>query len=103
LDIPEKPGAPTLRKQLEQVEKTCGVRDKLLDSVKVPEGFEYLWTLFWEIRAGSSEGMTGVKITWRDLTDWQLISGIELDAFELQAIMAMDGVVATHLGERQDG
>ncbi|MBL8967957.1 MAG: hypothetical protein JNG85_13195 [Spirochaetaceae bacterium] len=80
----------SLRNQLEQIEKQTGRRDPLLDSVKVPEGFEYLWREFWTIRAGAGEGFGGTRVTWRDLADYQAVTGVRFDAFEVEAIMAMD-------------
>ncbi len=65
----------------------------MLDAVRVPEGFEYLFWMFWEIRRGASEGMNGTKVTWRDLADYQVLTGITLDAFEADAIMQMDAAV----------
>lgn len=66
-------------------------RDARLDAVRPPEGFEYLWALWLEIRAGASDGFAGVRVTWRDLADWQAVTGIALGSFETEAIMAMDG------------
>lgn len=65
-------------------------RDPHLDAVNPPEGFEYLLPLWVEIQHGASEGFGGVRITWRDLADYQAATGIALDAFEVEAIMAMD-------------
>lgn len=58
--------------------------------MKPPEGFEYLWSLWLEIRQGGSEGFGGIRLTWRDLADWQAVTAVALDAFEVEAIMAMD-------------
>lgn len=57
----------------------------------MPEGLEYLWSLWLEIRAGASDGFAGLRVTWRDLADWQAVTGIALGSFEVEAIMAMDG------------
>lgn len=70
-------------------------RDPLLDSVKVPQGFEYLWELFWQIRSGASTGFSGSAITWRDMQAYQDVTGVFLDGFEVEAIMAMDMAVRT--------
>ena len=76
--------------KLEKIEKQTGKRPKRLDSVNVPEGFEYLFRLFFEIRSGASDGMNGVRITWRDIADYTQLTGIALDAFEVEAVMEMD-------------
>lgn len=90
---------PSLREQLEQVERTSGRRDPLLDSVRIPEGFEYLWALFWEARGGASDGFSGARLTWRDLEAFQAVTGIAFDAFEVDAIMAMDKAAAERPAE----
>lgn len=56
----------------------------------MPAGFEYLWRLFVEIRNGASEGMNGTRITWQDLRTFSDFRGISIDAWEAEAIMAMD-------------
>ncbi len=101
LEVPRKEGESSLREQLEHVEKQTGHRDALLDSVNVPEGFEYLFRLFFEIRSGASDGMNGTRITWRDLCAFQEITGVSLDAFEADAVMAMDGEMARYFSERK--
>lgn len=83
--------------------KQAGIKNDprlaLLDKDRPPKGFEYLWLIFWEIRSGASEGASGVRITWRDLVDYCAITGIELDAFEVEAIMAMDSAIQKAVAE----
>ena len=100
--MPEKAGGTPLRDQLEQVLKQTGKRDALLDSVKVPEGFNYLFRLFFDIRGGVADGFSGAHLTWRDLVDFQAVSGIAFDAFEVEAIMAMDAEVRRYLAEKAE-
>lgn len=52
-----------------------------------------MWALFWQLRQGASEGFSGARITWRDIADYQLVTGTTLDAFEVEAVMAMDGAL----------
>jgi hypothetical protein len=80
-----------------------GKRSPRLDAVKVPAGFEYLFSLFWELRSGASEGLGGVRITWRDIADYQAVMGIALDAFEVEAVMEMDHATAGAIAEANDG
>jgi len=101
--VKAKQSPPSLRQKLEKVEKQTGIRDPRLDSVKIPEGFRYLWDLFRTVRGGASEGMSGARITWRDLEAYQDVTGISLDAFEVEAIMAMDEELRDYLAERRDG
>jgi len=34
-----------------------------------------------------------VRVTWHDLAQYQAVTGVPLDAFEFEAIMAMDGAL----------
>jgi len=90
---PKHPGLGTIEKALRDREAKTGKRSPMLDAVEVPEGFVYLFGMFWEIKRGAAEGMNGSKITWHDLADYQALTGIALDAFEVEAIMAMDSAV----------
>lgn len=102
LNVPEKAGSSTLRDQLEQVQKQTGKRPALLDSVQVPEGFDYLFRLFFDIRSGASDGLGGSHVTWRDIADFRDVYGIALDSFEVEAIMAMDGSARKYLAEKAE-
>ena len=74
-----------------------------MEQGRPPEGFEYLWALFWEVRGGASDGVGGTRITWRDVADYQAVTGISLDAFEVEAIMAMDGAVQAAVAASTQG
>jgi len=101
---PKHPELGTIEKaQLDREQKT-GKRSPMLDAVKVPEGFEYLFALYWEVRGGATEGMSGARITWRDLSDYAALTGTALDAFEVEAVMAMDSALrADQMKEAGDG
>lgn len=62
--------------------------------VHVPEGFEYLWSIFWELRSGIEAGFSGAKVTWRNVLDYQEVTGFELSAWEVEAVRAMDAAIA---------
>lgn len=68
----------------------------------MPDGFEYLWAIFWELRRGVSAGFSGASVTWRDLADYQAVTGIRLGAFDIEAVMAMDGALNAALAEERD-
>lgn len=87
---PKDRKAGTVRESLEALHRAGMPRDGRLDSWKLPTGFEYLWQLFWDVRSGASQGMDGIKLSWRDLADYSSVTGISLDAFEVEAIMALD-------------
>lgn len=91
---PKDPKAGSLREHLEATERRGGRRDPRLDGGRPPEGLEYLLGLWMEARQGASEGFGGSRLTWRDLADFQAVTGISLDAFEVEAMMAMERAVA---------
>lgn len=99
---PKDKKSPTVKESLEAL-RDAGLKDDprlaALDSVHVPEGFGYLFSMFWEVRGGSSESMAGVRVTWRDLADFQAVTGVSLNAFEVEAIMAMDATVQKVVAE----
>ena len=92
-DDPKHPDSGTVREILEALEARGLGHDPRLDSVKVPKGFEYLWRMFWDVRQGATQGFSGAFLTWADVEAYQRVSGARLDAFELDAIMAMDGAL----------
>jgi hypothetical protein len=53
-----------------------------------------------DIRRGVEMGAGGLHITWQDLRAYQDVCGIVLDAFDVDAIMAMEDAVAEVTGER---
>lgn len=92
LELPDASGV-TLRKQLEQVQKSTKTRDKRLDSVLVPRGVEYLWERFWELCNGAPPSLTDIK-AYADMTRW------DISRFEFDAIGAMGREYALVLDER---
>jgi len=82
-----------LRVQLEQVERSTGHHDERLDSIKIPEGFEYLFDVYMKLRRSQA-------LTYSDLVSYQHITGKEFDAFEVDALFAMDSAMEAYLEER---
>jgi hypothetical protein len=89
---PKNLDSGTLREALEDREKRGGGHSPKLD-IEIPEGFGYLFALFWELRSGITEGFGGARITWVDLRAYQDLTGLSFDAFELEALMQMDAAV----------
>lgn len=85
------------------VERTTGRKHEMLGRDVPPQGFEYLRSLWIEIRQGASEGFGGLRVTWRDLADYQATTGTKLDAFEVEAIMAMDAAFRAASEEEKHG
>ena len=96
---PKDPKSMTVRKSLELHEEKTGKRSPRLDAVKVPEGFEYLYEHFWQVRTGVESGFSGPQMTWRDLESYERATGVHFDAFESGALIAMDRAAASALGE----
>jgi hypothetical protein len=101
LNVPAKQGETSLREQLEALEERGHGHDERLDSVHVPEGFEYLWTIFWDLRSGLAAGFSGAKVTWRDILDYQEVTGFSFSAWEIEAIRAMDAAIAKWQDEQR--
>lgn len=93
MNIPAKAGEEPLRVHLEQVERSTGHHDERLDAVKIPDGFEYLFEIYFRIRRGEA-------ITYRDIDAYQSVTGYEFDSFELKALFAMDSAMEEYLAER---
>ena len=93
LNVPAKEGETSLREQLESLEKQGHGHDDRLDSVHVPDGWDYLWEIFWDLRSGLADGFSGRKITWRDFLDYQSVTGYEFSAWEIEALRSMDAEV----------
>lgn len=100
---PKKPEGGTLRDHLESVFRQTGHRDDRLDSVRPPEDAAYLLTVWSQIRRGVAETMAGLRVTWQDLKAYQDVNGIEFDAFEVDAIMAMEEALAEVVAGRVRG
>jgi hypothetical protein len=63
-----------------------------LDTIRGPlwdESLDYLVRIFWAIRIGAGEAVSGVRITWPDVTAWES-RNYRLDDDETRAIFAMD-------------
>ncbi|MEN6621699.1 MAG: hypothetical protein ABFD50_09150 [Smithella sp.] len=90
-----------MREELEAIERDFGRHSPRLDESKPPEGWEYLWSIFWDIRNGIHEGLSGIKIGWRDILDYETITGYEFSAWETQAIMAMNNTLLAWQEEKR--
>jgi len=55
-----------------------------------PELVEYLFS----VGPVLPSGMGSMPITWQELAAWQAVTGVELDAFEAEAVMQLSGAYA---------
>jgi hypothetical protein len=91
LNLPGKDGQ-TRKQTLESVERQTGHRDPELDSVHVPKECEQIWQEYFRLRRGRT-------IEWRDMADYQTVTGVQFSGFEVDAILAMDAAVDEVIAE----
>ena len=89
LDYPKKKGV-TLRKELEQVERTSGVHDPILDSVEVPIEGEFLWGVFW--------ALTG-RLSYTELQAYCQLTNMSLNLWEINTLMLMESTAMKAITE----
>lgn len=96
LSRPRKDGSD-LYSHLEQVASATGSWPKEYEPVPPPEGTEFIWETFWEIRNCSPIGFNGPgRITFADLDCWQRVRGFSLSNLVIDMFLQMD---ATYLEE----
>mgnify|MGYP001477419552 CR=1 FL=1 len=44
-----------------------------------------------DVRRGATAGFSGVSVSYRDLADFQAVTGQRIDPYEAEAILSMDG------------
>jgi len=91
LNLPGKDGQ-TRKQALESVERQTGHRDPDLDSVHVPQDCQQIWQEYFRLRRGRA-------IEWRDVADYQTVTGVQFSSFEVDAIFAMDSGVEEAIAE----
>jgi hypothetical protein len=82
---PQKDGY-SLRHGLEAAERASRKPIEKLHR-KCPGGLEYVWHWFIEL---SNSRTPGSPISYRDIADWQSMTGIETMPWEVEMIKAMD-------------
>lgn len=81
----------TLFDQFEQVFKTTGEYPKEYDPVFPPEGSEYVWRLWEELRENTKpSGYGPALITYHDILAYQAITGVKLPLGLIKLIQSMD-------------
>lgn len=67
----------------------------------MPPVGDYLWPLFVQMsNARSSNGFSPNPLGWRDLADWQRLTGYRLSAWERDTLLAIDRVYLADGAER---
>jgi hypothetical protein len=75
------------------VYKATGKRDPLLDAFKPDECEQALFTLWQDIRRACPVGMNGIMLTWGAIKEYQEVTGYELTAFEIDAVLIIENTV----------
>lgn len=68
----------------------------LADAPRLPEGCEYVWPAFLDLHRMRGGGMGPAPITFADINAMETVTGIRLEAWEIDAIRAADGVYFEH-------
>lgn len=61
------------------------------DSPDIPEGGEFLWSVFWELSQGrGNNGFTENPLSWLEIAAFSQLSGHNLTPFEAETLRRMD-------------
>lgn len=100
----EKIGSITAKEHWEQVEKSTGFRNELLDCEEVPECIVHIWFTFWELsrQRESFGGMGGEirPISYQDILSYSILTKAYLQPSEVKVIIELDKV---YLKQTRDG
>lgn len=92
LDFPAKDGV-TKREHLELIWESTGQFPRALEEPSIPERFDKVWDVYWEIRNGES-------ITYQELRSYIELSGDVLTPWEVEQIRFIDKIVCNELSKR---
>ena len=59
-----------------------GKRDERLDAVIVPDGVEYVWSIFWDIYKGAA-------FDWSEIESYARLTGWTVEPFEIELLKGM--------------
>lgn len=97
--MPDDKGV-SLRARLEQVEEQTGNRPPDLDGPPLPEVVDHLPEIHLELRAAAGgTGFGPAPVAYAELWAWCTLTGVMLDPFEVECIMALD---AAYLAARAE-
>lgn len=101
LKLSEKIGTITAQEHWEQVEKSTGYRNEILDVDNIPECLTVLWSLFWELsRQRKSKGGMGDEIkpiTYQAILACSEATKFKFEPSEVQLILELDKVYLTYI------
>lgn len=82
-----------MRQHLISVEKQTGRRMPALDSVVIPDGFESIFAVYWQLQAAD-------KIKYSEIEAYCKLHRINLLEWELDALLAMDGETQKYISAK---
>lgn len=96
-------GTP-LRAHLEKVEQATGKTPaELIFEEDPPEHLLYLLDWFWELHSGRQTGFSGPNpLSYNDIMGWRALFDIDITAWEIKALKAIDNVYMKVVRELQD-
>ena len=90
LSRPHKDGK-TLFDHLEQAAKALGFWPQDYEPIPPPDGSQFVWEIFWELRNAAAQGFSGpMRLCFNDLAAWQQVRGVRLGNFVVDMLLAMD-------------
>lgn len=96
LHRPDKKGE-CLYNHFEIVEESTGIWPKGYEPIEPPEGAEFIWDTYWELRNTTPTGFTGpVRLSFSDFAAWERVRGTRLTNDVIDAFLRMD---ATYINE----
>lgn len=101
LKLSEKIGTITAKEHWEQVEKSTGFHNEILDVDDIPECLTILWSLFWELsrqricKGGMGEEFNPIK--YSDIESCCRLMKYNLDPSEVQLILDLDKAYLTYI------
>lgn len=95
LSKPRKNGS-TLFSHMEQVAEGSGTWPEEYKPIPPPDGSDFIWDIFWEIRNSVPTGFNGpVRLSFQDFDAWQRVRGVKLGNYVVDAFLQMDIVYIT--------
>jgi hypothetical protein len=95
-----QPDGDTLRGYLQWHASASGIADPRL-SARVPDGCEWLWSTYCELAAMRPAGIGMSPIPGHEYESWQRLNSIELSAWEIDTLRAMDRAAMHAAAEAQ--
>jgi hypothetical protein len=73
-----------------------------LDPRPIPSDCDVLLDTFWSLRrSAGSNGMSAAPISYSEITAWQALYGVQLDAFEVDLLFVMDHAALAAFAENK--